>query len=122
MADSCEHNIETSGSIKNVENFFTLAERLLDSQQELCSLNLVPSKCFLFQKDERSIETSVGCVNPLKPNGNYMYHPLQQSVTLYFVVVVFHHEIRPMWPVYVFCIYVFRMILSVNSDYFLKQR
>jgi ABC-type antimicrobial peptide transport system permease subunit len=43
-------------------------------------------------------------INPLKPNGNYMSHLLQQSKTL------------------LFCIYGFRMILIVNSNYFLKQR
>jgi hypothetical protein len=37
-------------------------------------------------------------INPLKPNGNYMSHLLNSS----------------------FCIYGFRMILTVNSDYFLK--
>jgi hypothetical protein len=40
---------------------------------------------------------------PLKPNGNCMSHLLQESVTA-------------------FCIYGFRMILNVNSDYFHKQR
>jgi hypothetical protein len=28
-------------------------------------------------------------INPLKPNGNYMYHLLQQSVTLHFVFMGF---------------------------------
>jgi hypothetical protein len=42
-------------------------------------------------------------IKPLKPSVKYMSHLLQQSVTS-------------------FCIYVFRMILTVNSDYFLKQR
>jgi hypothetical protein len=41
--------------------------------------------------------------NPSKPNGNYMYHP----------AISISND--------VFCIYGSRMILSVNSDYFLKQ-
>jgi hypothetical protein len=45
-------------------------------------------------------------INHLKPNGNYMSHLLQQSVILHFVF-------RPCG---------IRMILIVNSDYFLKQR
>jgi hypothetical protein len=43
-------------------------------------------------------------INPLKPSNNYMYHLRQQSITKSS-----------------FCIYVFRMILTVNRDYFLKQ-
>jgi hypothetical protein len=42
-------------------------------------------------------------IKPLRPSGIYMSHLLQQSVTS-------------------FCIYVFHMILTVNSDHFLKQR
>jgi hypothetical protein len=36
-------------------------------------------------------ETVVSFVvfNPLKPNGNYIFHLLQQSVTLYFVFMGF---------------------------------
>jgi hypothetical protein len=41
-------------------------------------------------------------INPFQPSGNYMYHLLYQSITL-------HSD-------------GFRMILSVNGDYFLKQR
>jgi hypothetical protein len=50
-----------------------------------------------------NISNYIVLINLLKPNGNYMYHPLQQSVTA-------------------FCFYEFCMILTVNSDYFLKQR
>jgi hypothetical protein len=39
--------------------------------------------------------------------GNVLYHLLQHSISMNFAPV---------------CIYVFRMILTVNSDYFLKQR
>jgi hypothetical protein len=39
-------------------------------------------------------------INPLKPNGNYMYEPISNAA---------------------FCIYGFCMILSVNSDYLLEQ-
>jgi hypothetical protein len=41
---------------------------------------------------------------PLRPSGNYMYH-------LLFII-----------SDATFCIYVFRMILGINSDYFLEQR
>jgi hypothetical protein len=46
------------------------------------------------------ITGSLDMFDPLKSNGNYIYHLLQQSVILHFV---------------------FPMILSVKSDYFLKQ-
>jgi hypothetical protein len=42
--------------------------------------------------------------NPLKPSGNYMYRLLEQEVALHFLM------------------HGFRMIFSVDSDYFLKQR
>jgi hypothetical protein len=42
-------------------------------------------------------------LNHLKPNGNYMYQISEQPVKS------------------AFYIYVFRMILTVNSDYFHKQ-
>jgi hypothetical protein len=42
-------------------------------------------------------------IDPLKPSGNYTHHLIQQSVNLEF------------------CIYLFYVILSVNSDYFFKQ-
>jgi hypothetical protein len=42
-------------------------------------------------------------INPLKLNGNYMYRLLQRSLTSHFV-------------------FVFLMIFTINSDYFLKQR
>jgi hypothetical protein len=42
-------------------------------------------------------------INPLKPNGKYMSHLLQQSITA-------------------FCFCGFHVILTVHSDYFLKQR
>jgi D-alanyl-lipoteichoic acid acyltransferase DltB (MBOAT superfamily) len=41
--------------------------------------------------------------NPLKHNGNYMPHLVQQSTTLHFVFMGF------------------RMILNANRDYFFKQ-
>jgi hypothetical protein len=41
------------------------------------------------------------------PRGNYMHHLLQQLTILHFPMPY---------------IYVFRTILTVNSDYFLKQR
>jgi hypothetical protein len=41
-------------------------------------------------------------INPLKLSGNYIYHLLHQSVTQRFI-------------------HVFRMFLTANSDYFLKQ-
>jgi hypothetical protein len=31
-------------------------------------------------------------INPLKPSGNYMYHLLQQSVTLHFVFMYLYHS------------------------------
>jgi hypothetical protein len=45
-----------------------------------------------------------GCmhIDHLKPNGKYIYHLIQQSIILHFVLV-------------------FSMILSVNIDYFPKQ-
>jgi hypothetical protein len=46
-------------------------------------------------------------LNPLKPSGYYMYHILQNAKTLHFT----HTE----------CICVFRMVLTINSDCFLKQ-
>jgi hypothetical protein len=39
--------------------------------------------------------------------GNYRYHLLQQSNTVHFILRV--------------CIYVFRMVLRIKSDYFPKQ-
>jgi hypothetical protein len=42
-------------------------------------------------------------LNPLKPSGNYVL----------LISTVSHTS---------FCIYVFRIILSLNTDYFLKQR
>jgi hypothetical protein len=50
------------------------------------------------RKHERNL------IDPLKQNGNSVSHLLQQSVNCSF------------------CIYEFRMILTVNSDYILKQR
>lgn len=43
------------------------------------------------------------CFNPLKLSGNYVYHLLYQSLCA-------------------FCTYGSCMILSINSDHFLKQR
>jgi hypothetical protein len=42
--------------------------------------------------------------NPLKPSGNYLYHTYINNKNA------------------AFCIYEFRTTVTVNSDYFLKQR
>jgi hypothetical protein len=59
---------------------------------------------FYFCKDPTRTSVPISTLfNILKPGGNYMSHLLQQSVTLYF------------------CTYGFGMMLTINSDYFLKQ-
>jgi hypothetical protein len=48
-------------------------------------------KVFFFSSnaDIKSFHKSLNYINPLKPNGNYMCHQLQQSLTLHFVFIGF---------------------------------
>jgi hypothetical protein len=65
----------------------------------VCSLQAgISPHCLVFYYEKNLL------CNSLNAGGNYLYHLIQQLIN------------------FLICFYVFRVILSVNSDYFLKQR
>jgi hypothetical protein len=55
----------------------------------LLSSGLHPSSVESFLKSLKNLSADNGYINPIMPNGNYMYHLLYQSVTLHFVFMGF---------------------------------